>query len=132
MKDRNKICLKKQKTMFLKNGQFWGYTDTLKHCITEEKFTTKIRIIYDASARISSDAPNINICLHVGPSLLPYLRALLMKFRIPQKAMTADIKKAFLQVELSEVDWGATRFLKIKNVQEATDVERNIECHRFH
>ena len=100
MKDRNKIYLKKQKTIFLKNGQFWGYTDTLKYCITEERFTTKIRIIYDASARISSDAPNKNICLHIGPSLLPYLRALLMKFRIPQKAVTADIKKAFLQVKL--------------------------------
>ena len=38
-----------------------------------------------------------------------------MKFRVPQIAMTADIEKAFLQVELSEVDRDATRFLWIKS-----------------
>ena len=45
--------------------------------------------------------------------------------------MTADIEKAFLQFELSEVDRDATRFLQIKNLQEPNDVERNIECYRF-
>ena len=37
--------------------------------IKKERVTTKIRIVYDASARISSDAPSLNDCLHVGPSL---------------------------------------------------------------
>ena len=99
--------------------------------IKEERVTTKIRIVYDAPARISSDAPSLNDCLHVGPSLLPDLSALLMKFRVPQIAMTADIEKAFLQVELSEVDRDATRFLWIKNIQEPIDVEGNIECYTF-
>ena len=54
-----------------------------------------------------------------------------MKFRVPQIAMTADIEKAFLQVELSEFDRDATRFLWIKNLQESIDVERNIECYGF-
>ena len=54
-----------------------------------------------------------------------------MKFRVPQIAMTADIEKAFLQVELSEVDRDATRFLWIKNIQEPIDAEGNIECYRF-
>ena len=99
--------------------------------IKEERATTKIRIVYDASARVSSDAPSLNDCLHVGPSLLPDLSALLIKFRVPQIAMTADIEKAFLQVSLSEVDQDATRFLWIKNIQEPIDVERNIECYRF-
>ena len=84
--------------------------------IKEERVTTKIRIVYKTSARISSDAPSLNDCLHVGLSLLPDLSALLMKFPVPQIAMTADIEKAFLQVELSEVDWDATRFLWIKNI----------------
>jgi len=68
--------------------------------IKEERVTTKITIVYDASARISSNAPSLNDCLRVGPSLPPDLSALFMKFRVPQIAMTADIKKAFLQVEL--------------------------------
>ena len=48
--------------------------------IKEERVTTKIRIVYDASARVSSDVPSLNDCLYVGPSLLPDLSGLLMKF----------------------------------------------------
>ena len=54
-----------------------------------------------------------------------------MKFRDPQIAMKADIEKAFLQVELSEVDQDATRFLWINNLQEPMDVEKKIGCYRF-
>ena len=96
--------------------------------IKEERVTTKMRIVYDASARISSDAPSLNDCLHAGPSLLLDLSALLLKFRVLQIAMTADIEKAFLQVELGEVDRDATRFLWIKNLQVPIDAERSIEC----
>ena len=99
--------------------------------IKQERVTIKIRIVYDAFARISSDGPSLNDCLHVEPSLLPHLSALLMKFRVPQIAMTADIEKAFLQVALSEVERDAARFLWIKNLQEPIDAERNIECYRF-
>ena len=94
--------------------------------IKKERVTTKIKIVYYASARISSDAPSLNDCLHVELSLVLDLSMLLMKFPVLQIAMTADIEKAFLQVELSEVDRYATRFLWIKNVQEPIDVERNI------
>ena len=45
--------------------------------------------------------------------------------------MKADIKEAFLQVELSEVDQVATRFLWINNLQEPMDVEKKIGCYRF-
>ena len=99
--------------------------------IEEERVKTKTRIVYDASARISSDASSLNDCLNVGPSLLPDLNALLMKFRVPLIAMTADIEKAFLQVESCEVYQDATRFLWIKNLQEPMDVEKKIRCYRF-
>jgi len=69
-----------------------------------------MRIVYDAFARVSSDAISLNDCLHPGPSLLQDLCGLLLKFRVPQVAMIADIKKAFLQVELCEVDRDATFF----------------------
>ena len=35
--------------------------------IKEERVPTKIRIVYDASTRISPHAPSLNDCLHVGP-----------------------------------------------------------------
>ena len=99
--------------------------------IKEERVTTKIRIVHDVSARISSHAASLNYCLHVGPSLLHQLSALLIKFRVPQIAITADIEKAFLQVKLREVDRDATRYLWIKNLQEPIDEERDVECYRF-
>ena len=82
----------------------YRYTGTLHYIphhpvIKEERVTTKIRIVYDASAKISSDVPSLYDCLQVGPSLLLDLSALLMKSRFPQIAMTADIEKAFLPVE---------------------------------
>ena len=91
----------------------YRHTETLHYVphnpvIKEEGVTTKIRIVYDASARISFDASSLNDCLHVGPSLLSHLSASLMKFRVPQIAMAADIAKAFLQIELSEVDQDST------------------------
>ena len=64
-------------------------------------------------------------------SLLPDLNALLMKLRVPQIAMTADIEKAFLQVELCEDDQDAARFLWIKNLQEPVDAEKKIGCARL-
>jgi len=102
--------------------------------IKEERVTTKIRIVYDASARISSDAPSLNDCLRVEPSLLPDL-SVLSECVVDEISSSSDSHdsrhRKGLQVELSEFDRDATRFLWIKNLQESTDVERNIECYRF-
>ncbi len=37
--------------------------------VKETSETTKLRIVYDASARARSDAPPLNECLHAGPPL---------------------------------------------------------------
>lgn len=56
-----------------------------------DRATTKTRIVYDACARVSNDAPSLNDCLHPGPSLLQDLCGLSLKFREPQVDMIADI-----------------------------------------
>ena len=43
----------------------------LPHCavVHEDAETTKLRVMYDASARAHEMAPSLNDCLHAGPPL---------------------------------------------------------------
>ena len=78
--------------------------------VKESSATTKVRPVFDASARGPSGL-SLNDCLHVGPSLLPSLVEVLLRFRRHAVALTADICKAFLQIRVNEKDRDAHRFL---------------------
>ena len=79
--------------------------------VREDKQTTKVRIVYDASAK--STGPSLNDCLHAGPSLLCDIPDVLMRFRYHRVALAADIEKAFLMVQVAEDDRDVLRFLWI-------------------
>ena len=49
--------------------------------VFKESSTTAMRIIYDASAEISSKTLSLNDCLHTGPSLIQRLQNMLLTFR---------------------------------------------------
>ena len=61
--------------------------------VHRDKDTTKVRVVYDASAR--SNGPSLNDCLHAGPKFDQSVFDLLLKFRIHRVELTADIEKAF-------------------------------------
>lgn len=65
--------------------------------------TTKIRIVYDASAK-SDSGVSLNDILMTGPQIQSTLFHQLLKFRFPRYAITADIEKMYLQVNLHEHD----------------------------
>ena len=70
--------------------------------VREDKQTTKLRIMYDASA--NSSIPSLNECLYIGPKFGQSLLDIILRFRAQNVALTADIEKVFLMVSVSEED----------------------------
>ena len=78
--------------------------------IRENAETTKLRIVYDASARENPSQPSLNDCLHPGPPLQNLLWNVLIRARFYAVLLTGDLQKAFLQVRIKEEERDALRF----------------------
>lgn len=72
--------------------------------------TTRLRIVFDASSHRPGCSP-LNEHLEKGPKLNADLVGILVRFRLFQVAITADIEKAFLQIGVRTEDRDALRFL---------------------
>jgi hypothetical protein len=82
--------------------------------IRQEKSTSKLRVVYDASSPHGSRGTSLNDCLKTCPNLLPDLAKILINFRTYPVVVVADIEKAFLQIRLDDADQDAVRFLWYK------------------
>ncbi|XP_053947719.1 uncharacterized protein LOC128856441 [Anastrepha ludens] len=76
----------------------------------DDKITTKTRIVFDASSS-EPGVLSLNDHLNAGDNLVADLLKTLLRFRSHKIAITADIEKAFLQIEVAENDRDALRFL---------------------
>ena len=85
--------------------------------VRTDKDTTKVRVVYDASAK-RDGRPSLNECLLIGPKYNQKIFDLLVRFRSYPIAMTADIEKAFLMVAVEEGDRDALRFLWVNSIEE--------------
>ena len=88
-----------------------------KEVVKEDRSTTKLRIVFDASAKCK-DTISLNDVLHKGPSLNAKLYSLLLKFRVHPIVLTANIEKAYLQININEEHRDYLRFLWYRNLQE--------------
>ena len=70
--------------------------------IRHDKETTKLRIVYDASAR--SGGPSLNYCLCTGPKFDQKILDILLRLRSYRVALTTDIEKAFLMISMASCD----------------------------
>lgn len=78
--------------------------------IKESSLTTKVRVVFDASARSSSGLA-LNDVLMCGPTVQEDVFAILARFRKHQYVLTADVEKMFRQVKISKEDWDLQRIL---------------------
>ncbi|XP_028413524.1 uncharacterized protein LOC114536361 [Dendronephthya gigantea] len=82
--------------------------------IRRDRETTKLRIVYDGSAKPPDREYSLNDCLETGPNFIPQLFDTLVKFRWHRIGLTADIEKAFLMVAINDLDKDMLRFLWLK------------------
>ena len=82
-----------------------------KPVVREEASTTKVRMVFDASARPSPLSNSLNECMYTGPALQPNLWDILVRARMGANLLIGDLKKAFLQVGITQEDKDAFRFL---------------------
>ena len=99
--------------------------------INEHKTTTKLRVVYDASARSQKHSPTLNECMLRGGVFLNDLCGILMRIQLPKLLVLSDVKSAFLQLVLQEQDRDATRFLWFKDKGNPDVTEENIQEYRF-
>ena len=76
----------------------------------ESSSTTKIRAVFDASAR-SSSGVSLNDTLLVGPTVHPPLIDVLLRFRMHRIALTTDVSKMYSAIELVPPDKDLHRFV---------------------
>jgi hypothetical protein len=105
--------------------------------IRTDKTTTKVRIVFDGSAK-GPENISLNDTLLPGPPTQPDILGILLRFRKHQVTIVADIEKMFLQVKLNQRDQDLQRFLwrnldmtKIPDVYRLTGVTFGLKCSPF-
>ena len=87
--------------------------------IRQEAESTKVRIMFDASAKERKGSYSLNECLHKGPPLMPMLFDIVLRYRMYPVALVGDVQKAFHQIEVAVEDRDCLRFLWVEDPKNA-------------
>ena len=82
-----------------------------KPIVKQIAVTTKVRMVFDASAKPQPLTYSINDCIFTGPPLQPLLWDIMVTVRMFTSLLLGDREKAFLQIGVKEEDRDAVRFL---------------------
>ena len=82
-----------------------------KPVVRDSATTTKVRMVFDASARPDSASNSINYCMYKGLAIQPHLWDILIRARMSPYILLGDVQKAFLQIGIKSEDRDAFRFL---------------------
>ncbi|GFT31423.1 integrase catalytic domain-containing protein [Trichonephila clavipes] len=79
-------------------------------CGVKPDSTTKIIPVFKASSK-QKGAVSLNDCLEKGLNLIELIPSMLARFRLYRFGVSADIRKAYLQISLYQQDRNFLRFL---------------------
>jgi len=79
--------------------------------VRPDKQTTKLRMVYDGSAKTTSDTVSLNDCLKTGSQAIWHSDSVLLALY----TLTADIEKAFLNIDIAPSDHDMLRFLWVED-----------------
>ena len=99
-----------------------------KEVIRNGSTATKVRIVFDASAKLKNEV-SLKDILYTGPCLNPVLYKCLLQFQIYPIEITGNIEKAYLQINVEKKDRDHLKFLWFKNL--FTNQETQISKYRF-
>ena len=83
--------------------------------VKELKSTTKVRVVYDCSAKAGECS--LNECLYKGTCMTPLIFDSWLRFRLYNVALVADIESAYLQISVTPEQRNYLWFLWYKNVK---------------
>ncbi|UYV60816.1 hypothetical protein LAZ67_1002421 [Cordylochernes scorpioides] len=92
--------------------------------VLKDSHTTPIRPVFDASCK-KKGLPSLNQCLEKGDNLIELIPDLLLRFRLGKYGIIADMRKAFLQIQVREEDREFLRFLWWKKDQKTLKFYRH-------
>lgn len=79
------------------------------HAVTkEDSITTKLRVVFDGSAPTSSGL-SLNDIMKRGPIVQSSLFSILLRFRLHEIALTADVEKMYRQILVASEDYDLQR-----------------------
>ena len=88
-----------------------------KPVVRENVQSTKLRIVYDASAKADLESPSLNECLDIGPPLQRKILDILLRVRFKPVFLAGDIKQAFLQIVIRETERDVLRFYWVEDLE---------------
>ena len=115
----------------VKNNKTFGNVHYLPHraVIRNERDTAKIRLVFDASAKLPKQ-PSLNDILYCRPCFLHLAQDILLRFRIGKMAVVADIQQSLLQISIVETHRNLLRFLCFEDISNS-DVVKTPRFARF-
>ena len=126
IEDQKKQGIIEEFSPFLEKAEV-GKTHYLSHhaVVRQYALTTKIRVVFDGSAQC---LPSLNDILETGPSTVPAVFDILLRFRSYMIPLVADIAQAFHQICVSREDINCLKFLWVNDLNA---VEPEIVFMRF-
>jgi len=100
------------------------------HLVIQPEKSTKVRIVYNGSAKSSKQHLSLNDCLYKGTNLLTQIPAIILRSLLYRIMLIADVEAAYHTLGLHEHDRNYLRFVWVRNYT-APKEQQIVSTYRF-